>query len=88
MLWSYAKLPVAPPAVVMALVSKITDQLVQHSQRPDGSPTFDAQVCCGTALLHPRLMPYSVERQPDSSCFCLLLAYTALGVGNCLFAFG
>jgi hypothetical protein len=46
MLWSYAKLPVAPPAVVMALVSKITDQLVQHSQRPDGSPTFDAQVGC------------------------------------------
>lgn len=44
MLWSYAKLPVAPPAVVMALVSKITDQLVQHSQRPDGSPAFDAQV--------------------------------------------
>jgi hypothetical protein len=48
MLWSYAKLPVAPPAVVMALVSKITDQLVQHSQRPDGSPTFDAQVGCRT----------------------------------------
>lgn len=45
MLWSYAKLPVAPPAVVMALVAKITDQLVAHSQRADMGPqTFDAQV--------------------------------------------
>jgi hypothetical protein len=44
MLWSYAKLPVAPPAVVFALVHKITDQLVMQSQRPDGASTFDAQV--------------------------------------------
>lgn len=45
MLWSYAKLPVAPPNVVFALVHKITDQLVLQSQRPDGASTFDAQVC-------------------------------------------
>lgn len=44
MLWSYAKLPVAPPAVVFALVHKITDQLVLQSHRPDGASTFDAQV--------------------------------------------
>jgi hypothetical protein len=56
MLWSYAKLPVAPPAVVMALVSKITDQLVQHSQRPDGSPMFDAQV-----RVHGRGCPAEVQ---------------------------
>jgi hypothetical protein len=47
MLWSYAKLPVAPPAVVFALVHKITDQLVMQSQRPDGASTFDAQVRLG-----------------------------------------
>lgn len=45
MLWSYAKLPVAPPAVVNALVARITDQLVLQGQRPDGASTFDAQVC-------------------------------------------
>lgn len=44
MLWSYAKLPVAPPAVVFALVHKITDQLVLQAHRPDGASTFDAQV--------------------------------------------
>jgi hypothetical protein len=43
-LWSYAKLPVAPPAVVTALVSKITDQLVAQAMRADGRITFDAQV--------------------------------------------
>jgi hypothetical protein len=46
MLWSYAKLPVAPPAVVFALVHKITDQLVLQAHRPDGASTFDAQVRC------------------------------------------
>lgn len=44
MLWSYAKLPVAPPSVVAALVAKISDQLVAQSMRGDGSSTFDAQV--------------------------------------------
>jgi hypothetical protein len=51
MLWSYAKLPVAPPAVVFALVHKITDQLVLQAHRPDGASTFDAQVRCFWLLL-------------------------------------
>jgi len=59
MLWSYAKLPVAPPAVVFALVHKITDQLVLQSQRPDGASTFDAQVGSNLA---------------DAVVWCLLLS--------------
>jgi hypothetical protein len=92
MLWSYAKLPVAPPAVVMALVSKITDQLVQHSQRPDGSPTFDAQVSCRVLLsYHPELVRIGIcclHRQVacrcklpaglsyTSVCFCIVTQHT------------
>lgn len=62
MLWSYAKLPVAPSAVVFALVHKITDQLVLQSQRPDGASTFDAQVC-DAAALQLRLFVFSFFRR-------------------------
>ncbi|WIA11940.1 hypothetical protein OEZ85_012022 [Tetradesmus obliquus] len=81
MLWSYAKLPVAPPAVVMALVSKITDQLVQHSQRPDGSPAFDAQALSNSiwALAHlkSRGMDVDAQRNPQIMRFMNELAAAA-----------
>lgn len=74
MLWSYAKLPVAPPAVVFALVHKITDQLVLQSQRPDGASTFDAQVGSSLADVVAWCLPLTIcdrsRRQTDVGITC------------------
>jgi hypothetical protein len=43
MLWSYAKLPVAPPDVVVALMNQITRELLQAAHNEHHKP-FDAQV--------------------------------------------
>eukprot|EP00775_Hariotina_reticulata_P005241 gene5241-5476_t len=81
MLWSYAKLPVAPPAVVAALVSKITDQLVLQAQRPDGASTFDAQALSNSiwALAHlkSRGMDMDATRSPNVMRFLNELAGAA-----------
>eukprot|EP00879_Flechtneria_rotunda_P005744 GHRR01006045.1.p1 GENE.GHRR01006045.1~~GHRR01006045.1.p1 ORF type:complete len:810 (+),score=341.24 GHRR01006045.1:739-3168(+) len=81
MLWSYAKLPVAPPAVVTALVAKITDQLVLQSQRPDGVGTFDAQALSNSiwALAHlkSRGMDVDATRSPGIMRFMTELAGAA-----------
>eukprot|EP00878_Enallax_costatus_P012598 GHUV01013157.1.p1 GENE.GHUV01013157.1~~GHUV01013157.1.p1 ORF type:complete len:745 (+),score=296.48 GHUV01013157.1:610-2844(+) len=81
MLWSYAKLPVAPPAVVNALVAKITDQLVLQSQRPDRASTFDAQALSNSiwALAHlkSRGMEVDALRNPALMRFMNELAAAA-----------
>jgi hypothetical protein len=57
MLWSYAKLPVAPPSVIAALVGKIAAELRAQITAPpgaDGRPAFDAQALSNSvwALAH------------------------------------
>jgi len=52
-----------PPAVVAALISKITDQLVLQAQRPDGASTFDAQVRPAMVVMEGTMCEHSIEQQ-------------------------